>query len=101
MSGRDRRPTLLRLAEARGLSPEAQIAEAVIDAQRWQGQAAAADLGLLRLGEEGWRRAWARAELIGALVAARGAGLSWPEVTRLARACVAEVRGDELRRGHI
>ena len=86
------------IGEIRRVSDEFLVAEAVIDAHRPLVEQAAVELGLLDRERAGWRQRQARAELMGSLLLARGAGLSWPEVARLARSAAAEVRTVELRR---
>ena len=90
-----------KIAEFRRVSDEYAIAEHVIDVHRADVQATAVDLGLLDLERAGWRERQAAAEMMGALMLARSAGLDWAAVCRLGRRAAAEVYHVEARRGGV
>ena len=97
---RQPRDTVLpRIGEVRRVSDAYLFGEAVVPVHRPQFEQAAVDLGLLDRSDPAWRREQVRGELTGALLLARDAGISWPEVVRVMRVAAAEVRLVELERG--
>ena len=87
-----------RIAEVRRISEPYLVAECVAEGTRGEAQAAATDLGLLLPHDEGWRRRWARSEMIAACMYARSSGMTWKEIARVGQECAAEVRVGEGER---
>lgn len=93
------RHLMARIADFRGVSREYMLGEYVCDVHRETVCKTAEEVELLDRQLPDWRERLARAEMIGSLVLARAAGLSWPEVCRLSRTAVSEVRNVEVDRG--